>query len=1071
MIREKLKKLKWPINSTAKLPQRILFFVLFTACFAFPSLEIAAQNKTVTGQVTSVSGEPLDGVSVQVKGATTGVTTNKSGQYTIATKQGETLVVSNVGYESKEIVVGENSVINIQLISSNQNMGEVVVIGYGTQRKKDVTGAVVSISEKALREVPVSNLQQALVGRAAGLEVNQVGNQPGAGAQIRIRGTRSITGSNEPLLVVDGIPWDGNLNDINPDEIASVDILKDASATAVYGSRGANGVILVTTKKGRSGDTKISYNGYHGIGKVANKYPVFNADEYRLVRDLSTWNQGYMPEELNGITQGRNTDWQDLLYENSYRTDHNLNVSGGSNGNTFSIGGGYFKETTVLPGEDFTRFSLRSAIDSRIGKKIKVGLTTQNSVSLANGLFVSPIFRTLALSPLMPGYNADGSVYLSPAGNIDDVNGFDRYSPLILKDGQKNWDNRTRRLRTFNTLYGEYEIIKGLRYRLNLGLNYAQQFQGQFQAADKEISPSFSRPGDGNIARVSNGETWGYTAENLLFYDKTIKDNHKFNFTGLYSIQESQSFDSWVQKQDITEDFVRFYNLAQSSPIDGANTGIGGGESKWALISYMARLNYSFKDRYLLTLTYRRDGSSRLSPGNQWFDYPAVSAGWVISDEDFMSNIKKVNFLKLRAGWGRTSNQSVNPYDSRGLVSNNNNLPTGGDIGAAGAVIRYNYGPTIVTGYDITSLPNPQLSWEFTSTLNLGLDFGLLNNRLTGSLEYYNSKTDNILFGLPLPITSGVAGNFMTNVGEMSNKGIELSLSSLNVETASGFSWSTDLNLFTNKNRLLKLSSGVEREIGAQLFVGRSMTAIYDYKKLGIWQAHEAAEAAALGAVPGQIKLADLSGPGGHPDGIVESGYDRTIIGDMDAKLQGGLTNRFSYKGLDVSIVMHARFGGLLLSQVHAPGASYITQLDGKRNSVKVDFWTPTNPTNWYPMPAGQHATLSTVSDGWRTLGYYDASFLRIRSINLGYTLSSKLLKRAGLINTRVYVAVDNVALLWSPFYKQTGFDPQATAAGDRGQGGAYDNIRPNDRGNGALVLTLGTPPRRTITFGLNITL
>ncbi|HMR93182.1 MAG TPA: TonB-dependent receptor [Chitinophagaceae bacterium] len=1069
MIRETTAKRRERIGVARSAPGRLLVIVLLNICL-LGSLTASAQDKTIRGRITTETGAPVAGASVQVKGTSLGTTANENGEYTITAARGTVLVISNVGYTDREVIVGDNAQIDIQLTTAVQDMSEVVVVGYGTQRKKDVTGAVVSVSEKALREVPVPNLQQALIGRAAGLEINQVGNQPGAGAQIRIRGIRSITGSNEPLIVLDNIPWDGNLNDINPDEIASVDILKDASATAIYGSRGANGVILVTTKKGRGGDTRVSYNGYHGIGTVANKYPVFNADEYRLMRDLSTWNQGYMAEELNGIAQGRNTDWQDLLYDNSYRTDHNINVSGGANGNTFSLGGGYYKETTVLPGEDFTRFSLRASIDARVGKKIKIGITTQNSLTHSNGLFVSPIFRTLALSPLMPGYNPDGSVYLTPAGNIDDVNGFDRYSPLILREGPKNWDNRTRRLRTFNTLYGEYEIVKGLRYRLNLGLNYAQQFQGQFQGADKAISPSFSRPGDGNIARVSNGETWGYTAENLLFYDKTIKD-HKFNFTGLYSIQESQSFDNWVQKEDITEDFVRFYNLAQSSPIDGANTGIGGSETSWALISYMARLNYAFRDRYLLTLTYRRDGSSRLAPGNQWFDYPAVSAGWVVSDEAFMGNIKGISYLKLRAGWGRTSNQSVNPYDSKGLVSNSNGLPTGGDIGAAGAVIRYNYGPTIVTGYDITTLPNPNLSWEFTSTLNLGLDFGLFNNRLTGTLEYYTSKTDKILFGLPLPITSGVAGNFMTNVGEMSNKGFELSLSSVNYQSASGFSWSTDLNLFTNKNRLMKLSSGVEREIGAQLFVGHSMTAIYDYQKLGIWQAHEAAEAAAVGSTPGQIKLADLSGPNGHPDGVIDASFDRTIIGDMDADLQGGLTNRFSYKGFDVSIVMHARFGGLLLSQIHAPGASYISQLDGKRNSVKVDFWTPTNPSNWFPMPAGQHASLSSVSDGWRTLGYYDASFVRIRSINLGYTFSNNVLKKIGAHNARVYLTLDNVALLWSPFFKQTGFDPQATAAGERGQGGAYGNIRDNGRGNGALVLTLGTPPRRTFTFGLNITL
>lgn len=1057
-------------------PKKLVFMskllAVFVAVMLFSFPSAFAQGRTITGRVTNTSGEAIAGASVVVKGTTTGTTTDNNGEFSIVASERAVLVITDVNYIDQEITVGDNANISIRLVAKTGDLGEVVVVGYGTARRKDVTGSVVSVNEKALREVPVPNLQQALVGRAAGLEVIPVGNQPGAGAQIRIRGTRSINGSNEPLVVVDGIPWDGSLNDINPDEIASVDILKDASATAIYGSRGANGVILVTTKKGRGGPTRISYNGYHGIGTVADKFPVLNADEFRTMRDLSTWAEGYGPQEQEGIATGRNTDWQELMYKNSYRTDHNINVSGGANGNTFSLGGGYYKETTVLPGEDFTRYALRGAIDTRIGRKLKVGLSTQNSVSIANGSqFVSgsSIYNLLALNPLLKPYNDDGTVNVIPWDNsLDGGNPpSSGYSPLLLKHGPRTWDDVVRRLRTFNTLYGEYEIIDGLRYRLNLGLNYAQQFGGQFRPADKPDAPSYFRVGQGNIARVSNGETWGYTVENLLFYDKTINE-HKFNFTGLYSIQESQSFDNFVQKQDITEDFVSFYNLAQSTPIDGANTSLGGGESRWALISYMARLNYSFRDRYLLTFTYRRDGSSRLAPGNQWFDYPAVSGGWVISDESFMANAKKVDFLKLRIGWGRTSNQSINPYASKGLVDNTNGLGAGP---AGGNIIRYNYGPTIVTGYQLVTLPNPNLSWEFTSTANFGLDFGFFGNRLTGSLEYYNSKTDRILYSVQLPVTSGVPGSFTTNIGEMSNKGFELSLSSVNFQSASGFTWSTDFNLFTNKNKLLKLSNQEDRNIGSQLFVGYSMTALYDYQKLGIWQISEAAAAAAVGALPGQIKLADLSGPAGHPDGTVTADYDRTIIGDMDAKLQGGLTNRVSYKGFDLSIVAHARFGGLLVSQIHGPAATYISQLDGRRNSIKVDFWTPTNPTNWFPMPAGQHASLSQASapDGWRTLGYYDASFVRIRSINLGYSFNNNLLRKIGAQNTRVYFTVDNVALLWSPFYNKTGIDPQATAAGQRGIGGGYNNLR--EGGNGALVVSLGTPPRRTFTFGLNITL
>jgi TonB-linked SusC/RagA family outer membrane protein len=1055
------------ITGERRSPFFAIALLVLLQVFLLPALS-RAQQKKITGKVTNESGQPL-AATVMIKGATTGVSTDADGNFSVNADANTRLVITSVDHVAQEVPVGKKTVINVSLARTDKSMTEVVIVGYGSQRKKDVTGAVVSVSEKALREVPVANLQQALQGRAAGLEIQTVGNRPGAGAQIRIRGNRSISGSNEPLFVVDGIPYDGTLNDINPDEVASIDILKDASATAIYGSRGANGVILVTTKKGRTGETRISYNAYYGIGTAQYKYPVFNAEEYQAMRNLSPWNGGYMAEELKGIQQGRNTDWQDAMYDNAMRMDHNLNISGGANGTTFSIGGGYYKETSLMPGEEYSRYSLKAAIDTRIGKRMRVGLVTQNTLSIELGSqFVSgsAMFRTVSLSPLMPTHDTAGNVYLMPNGNIDDNNSDGRYSPLLLKQ-KETWVDRVRRLRTFNTFYAEYEFIKGLKYRANLGYNFAQQHGGQFRGSDQPpANPSFFRPGVGNTARVDNGETWGYTIENLLFYDKTIAKNHKINLTGLYSIQETQSFSNYIQKDSITEDFVQFYNMGAASPTPVAAT--AGTEAKSVLISYMARLNYAFKDRYLLTATYRRDGSSRLAPGNQWFDYPAVSAGWVVSEESFMKRVKPISMLKLRAGWGKTSNQSVNPYDSKGLVNNSNGLGNSGTIGAAGSFIRYNYGPTIVNGYNVVTLPNPNLSWEFTRTLNIGLDFGLLNNRITGSLEYYDSKTDKILYGVNLPVTSGVAGAFVTNVGEMSNKGFELSISSMNYRSRSGFTWSTDLNLFTNKNKLLKLSSNVEQDIGSQLFVGNSFTAIYDYVNDGVWQISEAAQAAAVGAVPGQIKLRDISGPAGVPDGVINSTYDRRVIGDMDADLQGGITNRFSYKGFDLSAVIHARFGGLLVSQLHAPLASYLTVLDGKRNSLAVDYWTPSNPSNWFPMP---QTNIATVSDAGRTLAYYDASFIRLRSINLGYTFNQKMLGRIKAQNLRLYFTIDNVALLYSPYYKKTGIDPQATAAGDRGVGGNLSNIRENGRNNGALIVGLGTPPRRTFTFGLNISL
>lgn len=1040
---------------------KIRTIVLFFSAVVLLNSTVSAQNTIrVTGRVINEAGQPVANASVVVQSTSQGVTTNENGNYTLSIAPNGTLVISYVGLGTQEINVKNRTTINITLTASiATNLDQVVVVGYGTQKRRDVTGSVSSVGETALREVPVANLQGALQGRAAGLEIQSVGTTPGSGAQIRIRGTRSISGSNDPLLVLDGIPYDGNLNDINPDDVASVDVLKDASATAIYGSRGANGVIIVTTKRGRNGEAKISYNGYYGIGTVANKYPVFNPTEYRAMRDISSWAQGYEPEELASISKRTSTDWQDLVYQNSYKTDHNISVSGGSNGSTYSLGGGYYKENTVLPGQDFTRYTLRATVDSKVGKRIRIGLNSLNTVGVTNGSqFVNPMFAVLALSPLMPAYDSTGRIVTSPTGNNDDRQ--TQYSPLLLKNNNSNnWVDRVRRLRTFNSLYGEYQIISGLKYRVNLGLNYSQEEGDQFRSSDDPtgLYPSYFRPKQGNTAYVNNSEAWGYTAENLLTYDKTI-GKHRINFTGLYSVQEYHTHNTSVTKDSITDNFVQFYNLGLSSPTPAPV--VGGGETSWALLSYMGRINYAYDDRFLLTLTGRADGSSRLAPGHKWHDYPAVSAGWNISNEAFMKSFNAVSNLKVRVGFGQTSNQAINPYASLGLVSNGNG------IGSPANVIRYNYGPTITTGYNVVTLPNPNLDWEYTKTINAGIDFGILKNRITGSIDYYHQHTDKILYSVTLPVTSGVSGAYTTNVGQMQNWGMELALSTRNIESPTGFSWNTDFNLFFNRNKLLKLSNNISKDIGSQLFVGYSMTSVYDYNKLGIWQTNEAAAAAVYGSLPGQIKLEDHSGPNGKPDGKIDAN-DQYILGNGDAKLQGGMTNRFAYKGLDLSFVIYARFGGLLVSQIHQPPASYLTVMDGKRNGIKVDYWTPTNPSNWFPEPS---SSISPVSTAWTTLGYYDATFVKLRSINLGYTFSTATLKKISAQSIRVYATVDNVGTFFSPYMKQTGIDPTGTNLGNAGVSNP-GNLRAssNNNGNGTITISASTPLTRSLIVGVNL--
>jgi TonB-linked SusC/RagA family outer membrane protein len=1031
------------------------------------------QQVPVTGKVVDSDGMPLPGVNVVEKGTTNGAVTDIDGNYSIVVSSAEaTLAFSSVGYLSEEVVVGSQSTINMTLAESIESLEEVVVVGYGTMKKSDVTGALVSVDEEALREVPVPSIQQALQGRAAGLEVQRVGTAPGAGVQIRIRGDRSITGSNGPLVVLDGIPYEGGtLNDVDPNAIASVEVLKDASATAIYGSRGANGVILITTKRGKAGETSISYNGYYGVTTIARKYKMFNAEEYAASRDAGSGSWGYMPEELEMMKTGKSTDWQDLMYQNGMVTDQNLNVTGGNETTQFSLGGSYYRETTILAEQDFTRYSVRANIDTKIGDRLRVGLNTLNSVNVSNGTqFVnqqanvsgfdnipyggSIMFPILTLSPLMPPYDTNGEILVRPGGNPEDRE--NQYNPLLIKQNNGDWVDLVRRMRSFNTLYAEVDLFKGLKYRINVGLDFRQTEFDQFQARD-----SYFRTRDQSArARVCDGAGWGYTVENLLMYQNTFADKHSLNITGLFSAQQDKQHETGVGKEGITADFLEFYDLNQSDPQQALT--LHGDEKSWGLLSYMLRVNYNFNDRLLLTLTGRADGSSRLA--EKWHYYPAVSAGWNVHNESFLKNQNVLSTLKIRVGWGETSNQSVDPYSTLGGV-------TGYQYqGTVPVPIRYNYGVNQqVSGYLINKIADKTLDWEYTRTTNLGLDFGFLSNRISGTVEYYTAKTYNLLYEVTLPVSSGIADPFLTNVGKIENKGFEFTISSVNVRTQSGFTWSMDLNIFLNRNKLNKMYKDLEMDVQKQLHIGYPLNAIYDYEKLGIWQLDEAEEAAIYGQLPGQLKIRDLNN-----DSTIDADNDRKVIGSGEADWQGGLTNRFTFKGFDLSIVAYGRFGGTLVSYLHQPARGYFTMLDGRRNALKVDYWTPDNPTNWFAMPqATNNYTIvpPNASSAWTTLGYYDATFVKIRSISLGYTLPKRWVSKVNIKNLRVYATAQNPFLLFCPYVTDyNGVDPEPTGSGTIGGVGEPNNLRYSGN-NKALVIGGSTPPTKSLIFGINVTL
>ena len=1014
----------------------LLFFA--TAFFILPAL---AQNITVKGRVTSESNQPVVGASVVVKGTTNGTTTNDDGQYQISAPGRATLVISSVGFPTKEIPVNNQVTVNVSLRTSTTDLEQVVVVGYGTQRKEAVTGSVASIGGEKLRDVPTPNISQALQGRIAGVDISQTSSRPGATMQIRIRGDRSLTGSNDPLIVLDGIPYVGSLGDINPNDIKSVDILKDASATAIYGSRGANGVILVTTNRGQRGQkARISYNTYTGVQTVFGRYPMMNGPEFAALRKAAGLYNNNL-DENNDI----NTDWQDLVFRKSIVTDHNLSLVGGSEQGSYSFGAGYYQNQSVIPSQQYTRYSIKASIDQQIGKYFRLGFTSNNNYNLSEGNQVG-IYATLSATPIANPYNADGTLkrIIRMAADDQYVLTKDRIDSL---NDRGTWLNETRGFATYNSLYGEVSIpgIKGLKYRLNVGGDFVQNNNGNFTGQ----GVNNTNPSSVSSAGISNTQTYHWTLENVLTYDHTFAEKHTINVVGLYSSERNKVNGSSVSATDIPSEAFQFYNLGAAAgqiTVNPANQSY----QVSGLMSYMGRMMYSYDNRYLLSATLRSDGSSRLAPGFQWHTYPAVSVGWNIANESFMKDISAVRSLKLRAGYGQTSNQAIAPYSTLGLLSSR----------------PYNFGPTgYATGYYVSAIPNPSLGWEYSKTLNLGIDFGLFNNRLTGTVEYYSTKTEGILQSVNLPPTSGVS-SIVQNVGKTQNKGIELSLNGTILNNVNGWTWDAGFNIYANRNKLVALADGSQRDEANAWFVGHNINAIFDYQKIGLWQQDDPYRSTLEPGVDSQIvgsikvKYAGDVDATGKPTRAIGTA-DRQIM-DVDPDFQGGFNTRVAYKGFDLNVVGVFKSGGMLVSTVYG-AAGYLNLETGRRNNIKIDYWTPTNTDAKYPRP-GRNVSGDNPKYG-STLMYFDASFLKIRTISLGYDFNQSLLKNSN-IKLRMYATVQNPFVMFSPYNKESGMDPETNSYGN-------ENAAVNLSSNLRRILTIGTntPSTRNYILGLNLTL
>ncbi|WNH13835.1 SusC/RagA family TonB-linked outer membrane protein [Thalassobellus suaedae] len=1004
---------------------------------------------SVSGTVSDANG-PVPGVNVILKGTSTGATTDFDGNYTIknASPNG-TLVYSFIGYKTKEVLINNQQSINVTLETDTAALDEIIVIGYGTQRKESVTGSVVSIKGEDLGEVQAANFQQALQGRAAGVQISTTSTKPGAAPQIRIRGVRSLSANNDPLIVLNGIPFSGGLSDINMNDIASLDVLKDASATAIYGSRGANGVILITTKSGKKGQkARFTYNTYYATKEVFAKYPMMNGAQLTQLRaDVASNNGGTPIYDIGGDEDLANdTDWQDLLYGSGLQTSHDISVQGGSERGSYNIGVGYFKETSVVPGDAFQRYSLRAQVDQEIGA-FRFGLNSVMNFSKTSGII--GIDGALSASPLLSPFNADGTIN-TPVRLQTQAD--DNWIPTRYEVNQVGEGRRNDQLDfgAYNNIYGEVNIpgIEGLKYRINVGLNIRTSRDGNFTGRgifNYNLSNNSSASYNSSINK-------DYVIENQLLFDRTFAEKHQVNFIGLFSSQKTEYDDVGLGVQNIPNEQFLFYNLDSALAED--ITSYGTNYSSTGLLSYMGRVMYQYDNRYLFTATMRSDGSSRLAPGNKWVTYPAMSIGWNIGNESFMEDVEFVNSLKIRAGYGETSNQAVSPYSTQGRLTERD----------------YNFGSTFSTGYFVSQLPNPNLGWEFSETYNYGLDFALFNNRLSGTAEYYVTKTNDILYGLGLPATSGV-NNVTSNIGKTENKGFELSLNGTIIDNPDGLTWDAGINLYSNKNKIVALATGEEENTGQLWFVGSPINVIYDYKKVGLWNETDAdyqyLQDFESGGNVGMVKVqytGDFN-PDGSPTRAVNS-EDR-IVQDPTPDFQGGFNTRLAYKNFDLSMVGTFQKGGIVVSTLYS-GNGYLNLLTGRRNNVDVDYWTPTNTDAKYPAPGGIQSGDNQKYAS--TLGYFDGSFLKVRTITLGYNFDQGLIKDLGIQKLRVYATAQNPFVLFSDFHKESGMDHETNSGVD--SNGNRQNVAVNTSNISVGIPTIGTnvPTTRNYMIGLNLT-
>ena len=964
---------------------------LFLMCILFLSVwKSYAQQTEITGTVVeALSKTSLEGVTVRFEGEASeaSTSTDESGQFrlTISETTGK-VKFTLVGYVPSQVEYSGTALSTVVLTKENTSLDEVVVIGYGTVKKRDLTGSVVSVKGEEIAKVPSANIIESIQGKVPGVDITRSNGSASSGVSMTVRGNRSITAQNGPLFIVDGVQY-SNIQDINPNDIESMEILKDASSTAIYGSRGANGVVIVSTKRGKSGRARIAVNSYAGVSKV-DRYPsVMNIDQWvklrrEAYRATGKWSSeaddknAFNDAELEAIRNNDYIDYFDLLVKDGMQQNYQVSINAGNDKTTVYFSGDYLNERGIFDMDMTNRFGGRLNIDQKLGDYFKAGMQSQVTRYEIDKRR-DPLNQANKINPLGRVYDDAGDLIMYPLSGS-------AISPLadMEPNAYRAEGNITR---TLTNAYVELTNWKGFSGRSTLGVTFTNTRDGSYAG-----SYTIDRNGSFSKATYDAENSYLINMENVLSYQKEIED-HNFTVTAVNSLLWNRSDNINASGEDLLLDGQLFYALGNA----GRNLATNTSYTMNNLVSFAGRLNYAYKGKYLLTATGRTDGSSILAQGRKWAFFPSVAAAWRIVDEGFMTNQNTFSELKLRASYGKAGNYAVDPYSTQNSLTR----------------VAFAWDDEQATGYTFSPrIGNYGLGWEITATANVGVDFGFQQNRFNASLDLYDSRTTDLLLERGLPPTTGVT-SVIQNVGKTRNRGVEIALNA-DVIQGRAFKWHSALSFTSNKEEIIELVTK-DDDIGNGWFIGQPTTVFYDYDKIGIWQLGEEAEAAQWGQEPGDIRVRDING-----DGKIDASADRVILGTPRPSWLAGWDNTFTYKGFDLNVYVFARWGQMIRPD-------FLRRYDPQglgQSTAAIDYWTPENPTNAYPRPNSGSSLSSMLYTS--TLGHVNGSFIRVRNLSLGYTFDNSILKSGLVKSMRIYGTARN-PFTWTKAKELKEYNPE----------------------------------------------